>query len=643
MTQVDPGGAACRPRPRRTRSVGGRWASLVALALAGACTGDRPAPPPPSPTASSIPGAVAAQWVAGIDSVQAALDSLATALGDVSPAGAPMNWERARAAFRAARHAYKRGEYLSTYYFPTTTEAINGPPVPRVEDEEGPEAVFPPEGFQVIEALLFAPPVDLPPDSVRVGARREAESLQAHVRRLRTAAAKQVLTEDRIFDAAKLAVGRLVALGITGFDSPEAGDGLVEGASVVEGLRDVLRLYEPWVAPGLRDSLEDALGGAARALRDARDVAAFDRLAFITVHANPLARTLAAVRDARGVGLPRERRGWRVTATTLFDREAFDPLAFAPPGAPRETAAQVALGAALFRDVRLSDDGDRSCASCHLPERAFTDGRARSAVRTGMRGVLRNAPTVLNSGVQAGTFADLRTTYLEDQVADVLGNPAEMHGSPDRAAGRLGRDSAMARRFREAYPGAASVTGEGVRRAIATYIRSLTRLESRVDRALRGDTAALDPEERRGFNLFAGKAKCATCHFLPLTNGTVPPMFAESEVEVIGVPAEAVTRGARVDPDLGRFLVTRAEPHRHAFRTPSVRNVALTAPFMHNGVYRTLDEVVDFYNRGGGVGIGARVPNQTLPASPLGLDAAERRALVRFMEALTDTVTPRPR
>jgi cytochrome c peroxidase len=212
-----------------------------------------------------------------------------------------------------------------------------------------------------------------------------------------------------------------------------------------------------------------------------------------------------------------------------------------------------------------------------------------------------------------------------------------MHGSPDRAAERLARDTAVVRRFREAYPQTSGVTGVGVRRALAAYLRSLTRLNSRVDRALRGAPELLDEEERLGFTLFAGKGKCATCHFLPLTNGTVPPMFAESEVEVIGVPERAVTGGATLDPDLGRYLVTRAEPHRHAFRTPSVRNAALTAPYMHNGAYRTLAEVVDFYNRGGGAGIGARVPNQTLPFSKLELDAREQRALVRFMEALTDT------
>jgi cytochrome c peroxidase len=127
-------------------------------------------------------------------------------------------------------------------------------------------------------------------------------------------------------------------------------------------------------------------------------------------------------------------------------------------------------------------------------------------------------------------------------------------------------------------------------------MRSLTALNSPVDRALRGDTAALTAEERRGFNVFVGKGRCATCHFLPLTKGTVPPMYQKTDVEVIGVPSRADTVGARIDSDEGRYRITRSAPHRFAFRTPSLRNVALTAPYMHNGVYRTLDAVVDFYN-----------------------------------------------
>jgi cytochrome c peroxidase len=330
-----------------------------------------------------------------------------------------------------------------------------------------------------------------------------------------------------------------------------------------------------------------------------------------------------------------------VDAATLFDSAAFDVTAFAPLDAKAPTAAQVDLGRRLFHDTRLSGDGRRACSSCHLPEKAFTDGMRVNRARGGAP-LARNTPTVINSGLQLGVFSDLRTTYLEDQVTDVVENVDEMHGSLGTIALALGRDASLAARFRTAFTdqpvrGDTVVTAARIRSALAAYQRSLTRLDSPVDRALRGDVAALTDQARRGLNVFVGKAKCATCHFLPLTNGTVPPMYQKAEVEVLGTPNRAVTARATVDPDQGRYRLTRAAPHLHAFRTPSLRNVALTAPYMHNGAYPTLESVVDFYDRGGGAGIGIALDHQTLPPDPLRLTAQERRELVAFMRALTDT------
>jgi cytochrome c peroxidase len=166
-------------------------------------------------------------------------------------------------------------------------------------------------------------------------------------------------------------------------------------------------------------------------------------------------------------------------------------------------------------------------------------------------------------------------------------------------------------------------------------VRSLAALDSRFDRAMRGETSAMTEQERTGFNLFMGKARCGTCHFAPLFNGAMPPSYTESEPEVIGVPA-TTARPATVDPDSGRFNVRRIDLHLFAFKTPTLRNIELTAPYMHNGVFRTLDEVVDFYDGGGGHGRGIRV-RQTLPTDSLHLSVAEKRALVAFMRALTDT------
>jgi len=129
-----------------------------------------------------------------------------------------------------------------------------------------------------------------------------------------------------------------------------------------------------------------------------------------------------------------------------------------------------------------------------------------------------------------------------------------------------------------------------------------------------------------------GKAKCATCHFFPLFNGTVPPAYVETESEVLGTPA--TSEGKSVDPDVGKFALTQREPHRYAFKTPTVRHIALTAPYMHNGVFKTLEEVVDFYDQGGGNGLGFNLENQTLPFDKLNLTGPEKKALVAFMKVL---------
>jgi cytochrome c peroxidase len=244
-----------------------------------------------------------------------------------------------------------------------------------------------------------------------------------------------------------------------------------------------------------------------------------------------------------------------------------------------------------------------------------------------------------------GAFYDLRTTFLEDQVGDVVRNPDEMHGDFGRSVALLSASPEYAGRFRRAFPGTDSVvTAWKIRAAVAAYVRSLQGMSAPFDRYVRGNRAAMGDAEKRGFNLFMGKARCGSCHFAPLFNGTVPPAYTRSETEVLGVPDRAGRNGAQVDADPGRGGLQGIALYRHAFRTPTVRNAALTAPYMHNGVFRTLDEVVDFYARGGGAGWGIHLDNQTLPTDTLGLTPRDRADLVAFMRALTDTtgLTARP-
>lgn len=543
-------------------------------------------------------------------------------------------------SFKAARHAYKRVEFFVEYYAPLAALQLNGPPIDEVELEGGPLIIIPATGFQVLETLIFP---RLEPDN-RADAVQEARAIRDVAPYLRGLVPTIPVRDMHIFDALRLEVARITVLGLVGFDSPVLRESTTEATSAIDGILLALRPYRQDLDqrnPTLIRRI-DSLAAAAKSYLNGASFDRFDRLTFIARHANPLARAIASARDAIGVRIPDEERFWRVSAPTLFEQNAFDPDVLRAPGTPHTSTAAIALGEKLFSDPAMSGGGRRSCASCHDPKRAFTDGLPTSASLThGQR--LRNSPTLFNASLQRMQFADMRTAYLEDQVEAVVSNDAEMRGELETTAMKLSANPEYRRQFATAFPqlGDSALSPLTIRAALAAYVRSLNRLNSRADRAMRGEANALNAEERLGFNLFAGKAMCATCHFLPLTNGTVPPVFERAEQEVVGVPVAPVWRDARIDPDTGRIVITRAPMHRFAFKTPTVRNVAVTAPYMHNGVYKTLEDVVRFYDVGGGAGIGIHLENQTLAPDSLRLTALEKRALVRFMQALTDTATRR--
>jgi cytochrome c peroxidase len=198
----------------------------------------------------------------------------------------------------------------------------------------------------------------------------------------------------------------------------------------------------------------------------------------------------------------------------------------------------------------------------------------------------------------------------------------------------INKDKKYTALFKKAFPETHKVKEWQLQNAIASYIRSLNDFDSKFDLYMRGESDDFSEEEKLGFNLFAGKAKCATCHFIPLFNGTVPPNFTKTEQEVIGTPKDKT--GKKISPDLGKYNQNKMDQLKNAFKTPSVRNAAKTAPYMHNGAFSTLEEVVDFYNKGGGKGLGYEVDNQTLPFDELKLNKKEEKALVAFMKTLTD-------
>jgi cytochrome c peroxidase len=523
--------------------------------------------------------------------------------------------------FLKAHQSYKRVESICEYYFPTVSKAINGPALDEYEVDEG--ITVPPAGLQVIEEYFF--PVYV--KSTKKEVLKQIGILTADLYRLEMVSKNNELTDSSVFDALRLEVFRIITLGVTGFDSPIAQNSLAEAIISFETIEKQLDIY------GKNQQNLPAL----KILKEGKDYLhknskfnEFDRAYFIKKYLNPLSKAIYETQLALEIPFFKEARGLKVTAQTLFDKNAFDAEAFSGFPDYKTTKEKIELGRLLFNDPILSGDNSRSCASCHYADKAFTDGLEKAVSLDGKKMVKRNTPTLSNIAFQRSFFYDSRVNYLEDQAIAVITNENEMHGSLEKSVSDLKKNKKYAADFERAFP-KKEITAFAVKNALASYIRSLSNYDSRFDRYIRGeDTFNLD--EIAGFNLFAGKAKCATCHFIPLTNGTVPPNFDRSESEVLGVPG----RNKKIDADFGKFDLTKAEVNRYSFKTPTIRNIALTAPYMHNGVFKTLEEVVDFYDGGGGEGLGFHLPNQTLPTDKLNLTPLEKKQLIAFMKTLTD-------
>lgn len=533
--------------------------------------------------------------------------------------------------FRKARKAYKKIEWIAEYYNPYTVKHINGPALEEVELDEK-NIVIQPEGFQVVEEYLFP--------SYHVTQKEEvlhqAKVLLSNTGRLQQVASNLQTTDAHIFDALRLEIFRLLSLGLSGFDSPVANNSIQEALGSIEGIQAYYSLYEKDLEgkdQPLKQKLSQLFQSAQQYLSKNNNFSSFDRMTFITKYLNPLSEQLLQAQQKLGYPAFTEPRAIKPNAKTLFTQNIFNPDFFTPGTDAYSNDKKIALGKQLFFDGILSGNGQRSCATCHNPSKAFTDGLIKSKTFTG-GSVQRNAPTLLYAALQQSQFYDMRSAFLEDQAKEVIENKDELHGSLSLAAQKLTRDPGYIRNFQHAFQKPLNaIESYHIQNVLAAYIRSLAPFTSKFDRHMRGEET-MNTGEIEGFNLFMGKAKCGTCHFLPLFNGTVPPAFTTTESEVIGVPANR--EFTKVDIDKGRYNIHRIPKFLNAFKTPTLRNVQLTAPYMHNGVFQTLEDVIDFYDQGGAVGRKMELGNQTLPAEPLSLTKEEKRKLVLFLLTLND-------
>ncbi len=302
-----------------------------------------------------------------------------------------------------------------------------------------------------------------------------------------------------------------------------------------------------------------------------------------------------------------------------------------------QTPEKVALGKMLFFDRRLSGDGTMSCVTCHMPELAFTDGEAISLHYPTTKN-WRNSPTLINVAFNKYFFHDGRAETLEDQALFPMMSSFEMNQNLDFVEEEIRSVPEYLQRFKEVF-GTDDTSRERIAMAIAAFERTLISLNAPIDKYLHGDTDALSPEAKKGYEIFIGKGKCIDCHYgVNLIDNKFHVLNVPEHPDFQSDPRVAATRRfvakvyhyedfRNLQEDPGRYLITKDKKDWRAFKTPTLRDVSKTGPYMHNGVFDSLDEVIGFFDKGGG-------PDNTA-LKPLALNDAEKKALKVFLvEAL---------
>ncbi len=528
------------------------------------------------------------------------------------------------------RHSYKKVEFILDYFFPSFIEEhINGAPLLHIEQHSTRPFVNPPEGLQVLDELIYS-------------ANAKSEKLQIAILAQKLSEQSKLVAEGfyqkrtghhHLIEAARMQLVRIFTLGLTGFDTPGSVHAISEAQQALRALQSVLQAM-----PEVNNKSTLQRFDAAIKYLDNQGFEELDRLHFLIHHLQPLYAELLAfqppTRSSTRV------TGWNTNSQYLFSDQFLNPYFYAEISPEEDNPALRQLGKKLFYDSRISENGKLSCASCHKPQLAFSDGKTKSASNTAGRTVQRNSPTLINAVYADRYFYDLRAFSLQQQAEHVIFNHDEFNTAYDEIAVKLSSDPAYRSLFKEAF-GSSKINRAGLSRAFASYIISLRSFNSAFDKYTRGEKETLAPRIKEGFNLFMGKAACGTCHFAPVFSGLVPPFYTKNESEILGVLQSPQDLLKKPDNDMGRYANSiyseQAWIYERSFKTTSLRNVALTAPYFHNGAYETLKEVVDFYDHGGGAGLGLYIKNQTLPADSLHLTTQEKEALIAFMLSLTDT------
>jgi len=457
-------------------------------------------------------------------------------------------------------------------------------------------------------------------------------------------------TPDHFFFANRLFLLNLAAIYTTGFECPDERNTIPELEFM---LRSTRHIYTSFTASYPTFTLEEKYFMLYDRMiqfvsEQQRMSSGFDHFTFIKDYVNPLfSLNQALIKKYNLASHSYLDYALNDDASTIFQKDLYAGQnrkgVFISVTDEEDLREIEEVGRILFYDPILSGNAKRSCANCHKPTEYFADTTAATNLQLdGIGRIERNSPSLVNAVHNHLLMLDGKHYSLQNQGKDVLLNPIEMGGSKEDILNAVMSCKSYKRTFEKLakltpeYPG---VTIDHIVSAITYFYSGFSDYPAQLDLAMNNE-AILSEESVRGFNLFMSKAECATCHFIPQFNGVKPP-YVGSEFEVLGVPSSIAYEN--LSRDAGRYKINPATETASAFRTGSIRNSSFTAPYMHNGIFRNMDEVLDFYNGGGGAGHGLDVPNQTLSEDSLHLTTEELHCLKVFIQTLDEKIVfPNP-
>jgi len=542
--------------------------------------------------------------------------------------------EELQQSLKNTRNSFKEIEFYVAYHYPEFTKThLNAAPLFHIEAAGTSAYTLPPEGLQVLDEMIFSDEAIEKKNEIKT----ITDFLYNSYASFYLSTVKNGLSKGNNKTLPlRIELIRIYGLGITGFDTPGSLNVSDETVHAFSGMQKYL--HDDLYFKNYNIQKADAiLTDGINYLTKNTDFETFDRIEFYKKYIQPLYEEFGNW-DGRTDDL-KEFSGWNVGNKNFFSSDFLDPYFYTLLKKDEDNGDLRKLGKEIFYDQNVSNNGKMSCATCHLPENAFTDLKAKSPSNVEGKTVLRNSPSLYNAVFAKRFFYDFRAFYLEQQAEHVIYNKDEFNTSYESIIKKLKTKPEYRKAFKAAFKNG-EINKENFSKALSSYVASLYSYESDFDQFMRNEKE-ISSDAKKGFNLFMGKANCATCHFAPNFSGLVPPFFNENESEVLGITAKPISqKPLELDADQGRInSPVRKENswiYENSFKTVTVRNVALTKPYFHNGAFNTLEEVMDFYNEGGGEGLGLKVKNQTLASDKLNLTQTEIKQIIAFLNALTD-------